>query len=177
MKRLRTPSALGVMVALATAPFGALPPVAPGTLHAQAAVAPSPRGWIGVSFEVQTSGDGSGVRTVAFVTDVLDGSPAAEGGLRPGDVLVSINGRPWTSEIGTMTRGLRPGDPVTLVVVRGGRSQEIRLRAGSRPTQPMVEPAWVLALRADSTAERIYKAMDSLRIRITSDNDVRIHLS
>jgi predicted metalloprotease with PDZ domain len=178
MKRFRTSPALGALLALAAAPISAPQAAVPMVLHAQTPVAPAARGWIGVSFEIQSTGDGTTVRTVAFVTDVMRGSPAADAGLRPGDVLVSINGRPWSSEIAEVTRHLRPGDPLTLVVERAGRRQELRVRAGARPAQvAAAEPSWTMFLRADSTVERLYKAMDSLRIRIATDPGIRMHLS
>ena len=178
MKRFRTSPALGAVLALAAAPLSAPQVAAPTLLHAQTPVATAARGWIGVSFEIQSSGDGTSVRTAAFVTDVMRGSPAADAGLRPGDVLVSINGRPWSTEIVEVSRHLSPGDPLTLVVERAGRRQEIRVRAGARPTQVVVaEPSWTMFLRADSTVERLYKAMDSLRIRIATDPGIRMHLA
>lgn len=178
MKLFRTSPALGAVLALAAAPLSAPQAEAPTNLHAQVPVAPAARGWIGVSFEIQSSGDGTSVRTAAFVTDVMQGSPADDAGLRPGDVLVSINGRPWSTEIVEVTRHLSPGDPLTLVVERAGRRQEIRVRAGARPAQVVApEPSWTMLLRADSTVERMYKAMDSLRIRIATDPGMRMHLA
>lgn len=178
MKPQAFPPILGALVALTVGPF-ASGPEAPGTLLAQVAPpAPPARGWIGVSFDIRTTGDGNSVRSSAVVTDVLPGSPAEVAGLRPGDLLVSINDRPWTTEIGRVTREIRAGDEVALVVVREGRRQELRLRAAARPVPVAPEPAsWTFVLRSDSTVERMVKAMDSLRLRITTDPEIRIHLA
>jgi membrane-associated protease RseP (regulator of RpoE activity) len=53
--------------------------------------------------------------------------PAAAAGVRPGDVVVSVNGRPVGGSFDRLTRMVRdnPGRPVTLVVRRDGRQQTI----------------------------------------------------
>ncbi|GMV06968.1 MAG: hypothetical protein AMXMBFR53_32430 [Gemmatimonadota bacterium] len=138
---------------------------------AQVPPAPAPRGWIGVSFEVTTTSQGGVARTVTRVTDVLEGSPAARAGVLSGDVIVSINGRDWAQDLPSATHDLRPGDAVRLVVERDGRRREIRVTAGERPVQQRVTlPSWSFTVTADSMAEYLYKAMDSLRVRITEGN-------
>jgi sigma-B regulation protein RsbU (phosphoserine phosphatase) len=56
------------------------------------------------------------------VDDVIDGSPAAQAGLRAGDRIIAVNGRTLGSQIGgdeAYVRG-RPGDAVALTVERPG---------------------------------------------------------
>jgi S1-C subfamily serine protease len=52
------------------------------------------------------------------IARVEDGSPAAEAGLRPGELILSVNGRPTHSaeELATMLAELRPGDDVEIEV-------------------------------------------------------------
>ncbi|MGD2082141.1 MAG: M20/M25/M40 family metallo-hydrolase, partial [Chromatiales bacterium] len=73
---------------------------------------------------------GEGVR----LSGVNPDSPAQAAGLREGDVLVAVNGRP----VGTLgayadvLRGLDPGDPVEIRFLRGGESHTAGTRAVER---------------------------------------------
>lgn len=169
MKHVVDTLILGAGLALVAAPAAA--PVA-----AQVAVAPAPRGWIGVSFELTTTRDGDRVQTANRVTDVLHGSPAHDAGVRPGDVLVSLNGMDWNQAYGSAIQSLRPGDRVVLVVERAGRLRELRLTAGSRPADETIFPSWSMTFTPDSMAERLYMAMDSLRIRIVEGQRVEVRV-
>lgn len=174
MKHALSAPALRILAALVAA---AAPYPLPGPASAQVAPAASPRGWIGISFEMETVRQGSAERLVARVTDVVEGSPAAAAGVRVGDVLLTLNGRPWAEDPGEVTRSLRPGDAVALTVERQGRREELRLRAGTRPAFVDAPPAWTFTFQADSMAEHLYKAMDSLRVRILSSPEVHVELA
>ena len=66
----------------------------------------------------------------AVVVSVESGSPAARAGLRPGDVLVSINGREVksASDVRNAIGLLRVGQEVDLEVVRDGKTRTVTLR-------------------------------------------------
>lgn len=97
------------------------------------------RGYIGVTLrdvdpDLQASlkltrGDG------ALVQDVTAGSPGARVGLRPYDVIVSVDGDP----VGTHDNLIReiaarqPGTTTRLEYVRDGRSREVSLKLAERP--------------------------------------------
>lgn len=140
---------------------------------AVAQVAPPPRGWIGVSYEILTAQEGARIRTMSLVTDVMDGSPAAGAGIRPGDILVSINGKDWEDQFGQGAPALRPGDAVRLVLERDGRRREVRLVAGTRPAEHAEAGSVTVTVIPDSIVERLYYAMDSLRIRIVEEGGLR----
>lgn len=135
--------------------------------EAPAAQAPADRGWIGVSFELRTYQSFTGMQTTATITDVMEGSPAARAGLQAGDVVVSINGRSWRDDqYAGVPQDLRSGDKVRLVVERDGQRQEFTVTAAPRPPETVVSPTLTVTLRSDSMADRMYRAMDSLRLRL-----------
>jgi hypothetical protein len=61
------------------------------------------------------------------VVSVLEGSAADAAGLKPGDVLTSLDGR-WTASVAdayAAAAGARPGRPVEAVVLRDGRERTL----------------------------------------------------
>ena len=94
------------------------------------------RGWLGVQIqdldeELATSlrlDDTEG----ALVADVVDGSPAARGGLQPGDVITRFNDRAVESSR-TLSRAVAATDPNTsakVTVWRDGRSRDLTVELG-----------------------------------------------
>ena len=96
------------------------------------------RGWIGVepqelnaelmeTFNVKTK---EGV----IITGVLQNGPAAQGGIRPGDVITAVNGKPVgnVSQLLTAVAALKPGIPAPLKVLRGDGPVEIAVTPGKR---------------------------------------------
>jgi membrane-associated protease RseP (regulator of RpoE activity) len=131
-------------------------------------------GWIGVSVNVLTTGDDTGIRTTVVVTDVQTGSPAAAAGIRPGDTLMEVNDMRDPDALREMASRLRLsiGDPVRVVLRRGEQRQEVRLVAAARPqilTPP--RPTAPLGPDADSMVMSIMQAMDSMRVRLAEQRD------
>ncbi len=143
----------------------------PSAGEAQGVSVGSERGWIGISVEIQTAVDGLQTLTMVTVTEVNPGSPASEAGIRPGDRLVSVGGQSWEHFFGGATSALRPGDPLRMVVERRGVHRELELTAARRPTDLPTLPLWTVTVRADSIVDRIYQAMDSLRIRLMEETE------
>jgi S1-C subfamily serine protease len=89
-----------------------------------------PRAFLGVQSRDST-GDG------VTVTAVTGGGPAARAGLRPGDVIVEITGRPVreADDISSVVNARRPGDEVQIVVERGGDRRTLTVKLGTQPDQ------------------------------------------
>jgi len=74
-----------------------------------------------------------------IVTEVMDGSPAARSGLRKGDLLFSVDGRPISSalELIGQVRNSRPGSVMELDFVRNNLPYRARLTVGRRELSSM----------------------------------------
>jgi serine protease DegQ len=68
---------------------------------------------------------------------VLRGTPADKAGIRLGDILVSVEGRPVTdsSTMLNLVSALAPGKSATLKVVRGQQETDVKIVVGRRPQQ------------------------------------------
>ncbi|TXJ13760.1 MAG: PDZ domain-containing protein, partial [Alicycliphilus sp.] len=97
------------------------------------------RGWIGVepgelSPELAQTFGVQATRGV-IITGVLQGAPAAQGGIRPGDVILSVAGKPTdnVSQLLTAVAGLQPGKAASFELQRGDRQLELSVVPGTRP--------------------------------------------
>jgi serine protease Do len=100
------------------------------------------RSWLGVSWQPLTSAlaerlgvdDGKG----ALITEVIDDSPAAEAGLKPGDVIRAVNGRKLGDgmELSARIRELKVGDKAELKVLRNRQEQQLVATIGEMPENP-----------------------------------------
>jgi Do/DeqQ family serine protease len=79
-----------------------------------------------------------GIRTTrgALVSRVFSGSPAQTAGIKTGDVITSVDGKPVDSResFSTYTATAAPNQPVSLVVSREGSSRTIQVRAADPPS-------------------------------------------
>lgn len=129
------------------------------------------RGWLGLSlreFPAPPGAAGSvdGVRLV--VTDLFRGGPAERSGLRPGDVLMRLNGAPADIlRFRSLAGRLLPGDPMALTVLREGRTVELSLEAGAAPDRGELVRQ-VLQVRLDSARIAMTPRLDSLQAELRS---------
>jgi Do/DeqQ family serine protease len=97
------------------------------------------RGWIGVEpSELSPElAETFGVKATegVIITGVLQDGPAAQGGIRPGDVILQVAGKPVSSVPGLLTAvaALRPGEAAAFQVQRGSRVVDLELKPGVRP--------------------------------------------
>ena len=98
------------------------------------------RGWIGVepqnlSKELSES-LGLPQNTVGvLLSGVLEGGPAARGGIKPGDVLVAVNGNS-TKDVRQLLNQIAqigPGNEATLKILRKDKELELKVQTGKRP--------------------------------------------
>jgi serine protease Do len=98
------------------------------------------RGWLGVNIQSMDDPDlaasfGRAARRGVLVSGVLDGTPAAEAGLTPGDIILSIDGQ-RTNTPASLARTVAeyaPEAEIELEFVRDGRSMTLTATLGTRP--------------------------------------------
>jgi putative serine protease PepD len=90
---------------------------------------------IGVSLDMRFTGDGArvGEKGQDDTPAVTPGGPAAEAGVKPGDVITKVDGRRVHSgeELIVKIRAHRPGDRLELTLRRGGDERTMTLVLGS----------------------------------------------
>ncbi|EAQ28932.1 trypsin-like serine protease [Erythrobacter sp. NAP1] len=99
------------------------------------------RGYLGVSLEPINDdlADSLGLERNRgeIVQIVTDDSPASRAGLRPGDVIVGVNGREVTSEqsVSFIVANIEPGESVPVEVLREGRTITVNATLARRPSE------------------------------------------
>lgn len=104
------------------------------------------RGWVGIevqdlspelmeSFDLKT-GEG------ALIAGVLKGGPADRAGVKPGDVLIAVNGKPVSdsSSLLNLIAVLKPGEIAKLKVARKRSLLEFDVKVARRPPQVALQP-------------------------------------
>ena len=91
------------------------------------------RGWLGVG--VSNEGDGVAGNPGVSVTAVDRNGPASRAGVRPGDLVVAVDGQPVASsrELIKAISAVAPGSNVRLSVRRGGQPMDLVVAVGRRP--------------------------------------------
>jgi S1-C subfamily serine protease len=97
------------------------------------------RGWIGVEPR-DLSPDlaaslGLGQARGVLITGVLQNGPAAQAGLRPGDVVTQVGARRVdnTADLLRAVASLSPRSRAPIVVQRNGQAQTLQVTVGQRP--------------------------------------------
>ena len=106
-------------------------------------------------------GDGKGCLRIfmssenkAVIATVLEGGPAAEAGLFPGDEIVAVNGiRTKAEDLKARIEELKPGQQASLLVSREGLMKDISVRAGEKPAKLTVKQK----VRATPSQKRTYE--------------------
>jgi serine protease DegQ len=100
------------------------------------------RGWIGVEPQDVTpeiaESFGLDQKSGAIVAGVLKGGPADRAGIKPGDILVSVNDQEITdtTRLLNVIAQIKPGTAAKVHLVRKGRGIDLDVTIGKRPPPP-----------------------------------------
>lgn len=99
------------------------------------------RGWLGVVIQDVNKdlAESFGLERPAgaLVAQVMDGGPAARGGLRVGDVILSLNDKPivMSADLPHLVGALKPGSSARMEVVRDGDRKMLDVKIGAMPEE------------------------------------------
>ncbi|CAB3790490.1 hypothetical protein LMG28688_03125 [Paraburkholderia caffeinitolerans] len=100
------------------------------------------RGWIGVEPQDVTpeiaESFGLNQKQGAIVAGVLQGGPADKAGIKPGDVLTSVNGEDITdtTRLLNVIAQIKPGTAAKVHLVRKNKDMDLNVTIGKRPPPP-----------------------------------------
>jgi S1-C subfamily serine protease len=104
------------------------------------------RGWIGVEVQELTPSQAEsfklGAARGALIAGVLRGGPADKAGVKPGDVLTEVQGKPVADPAGMLNliAALEPGQAAKVKLKRHGLDVDATITVGRRPKpQPRAE--------------------------------------
>jgi serine protease DegQ len=98
------------------------------------------RGWIGIESQDITpelaDSFGLGRQNGAIIAGVVHGGPADKAGMRPGDILLKVEGQPVgnTNDMLNLIAQLKPGAKARMTVVRKSHESTLDVTVGRRPS-------------------------------------------
>jgi serine protease DegQ len=105
------------------------------------------RGWVGIEVQDLTPelAESFNLKSAegALIAGVLKGGPANTGGVRPGDILLAVNGKAVSDSASLLNliAELKPGVEAQLRVARKQQVLDLKIQVGRRPMQRALEPS------------------------------------
>jgi len=103
------------------------------------------RGWIGVETQEITpemaSSFGLKRQSGAIIAGVVRHGPADKGGIKPGDILLTVDGKPVTDTNGMLNliAQLTPGEKAKMTILRKSRETTVDVTVGKRPASAKIK--------------------------------------
>jgi serine protease Do len=107
------------------------------------------RGWLGIRVQdvspqlAASLGLIKNPAEMTVITEIGDGSPAAEAGIKPGDVILEFNAKPVpkSQDFPSLIADTAPGQKVTLKIIREKKEQTIPVKIGELPEEDALQKA------------------------------------
>jgi len=132
------------------------------------------RGWLGIRAQDVTPQAAAALGLnrggeMAMVTEVAEGSPAAEAGIKTNDIVVEYNGKPVpkSHEFPAVIADAPPGQKATLKIIRDKKEQTVAVKIGELPDES--DPGQQIEARDAEIGLRVQ--------RITAEGARRLGLS
>ncbi len=129
-----------------------------------------PRGYLGVNIQpfTQAMAESVGVKNAggAIVDETMPGTPAAEAGLKPGDVITKLNGKDVKDAADLTLRigSFKPNDKVELTYLRNGEEKTAQVTLADQKNEKVA--------KADNNAQSQMEKGAQLGIQIAPAKDV-----
>ncbi len=99
------------------------------------------RGWLGIMIQDITpelaESFGTKLTKGVIISDLVSDSPAEKGGLKRGDIVESLNGKPVDNAnmLSRTVAGMKPGSEASIGVIRDGKSITVQVAIGTMPEE------------------------------------------
>ncbi len=136
------------------------------------------RGWLGIAFQPMTDdlakAFGLSGKKGAVVANVTPASPADKGGMKAGDVILSVNGKPLkdSKTLPHMVAKIKPGTKAPFKVFRDKKELTLNIEIGKMPDDIDAGGAMSSSKSATDFGLTVETLDDQLRNRLGADSTV-----
>lgn len=135
------------------------------------------RGWLGVAIQEITATTAKalniGEQRGVLISSVVDGSPAFKGGIRSGDIIISVNSVKidGSSTFLRTIAGYKPKQKVTLTYLREGKQYTTNVTLGERTAENLSSTNYATSNTTNGTLPTVKNATLGITIRNLTDTD------
>lgn len=135
------------------------------------------RGWLGVVVQPldEKLAESFGLKTTegALIADVVENDPADMAGIKPGDIVIAINGKKIGSprELTAMIGRLKPGEKVQLTIIREGKRKKVDVVLGERKAESVASKPTIGKGESPVVVESLSSSEES---RLGIDHGVKV---